>query len=240
MELDWTLETTAAATLVSLRLRNGRATDRRVSVENCLAGPVLPPRRHGTPEPGWNRTGIITVVPAGETVALGYACPAPAAEPPAVIDDVGAPTGEARESTVETAVRELGEHRPPRDVLTAENVQPVVTGPERPDSGQQPPSSDEGVSKSDWRSAAPLPDGTAALLGPYRARIRTAEAFGVVGVRDAAALVEANGGLSGVDALAVGLDADARKLRALAAAATALAARAQASTPPTEALRRLS
>lgn len=240
MELEWTLETTAAVTLVSLRLRNDRATDRQVTVNNHLSGPILPPRRQGTAESGWDQNDVTTVVPAGKTVALGYACPAPADEPPAEISDVGAPTGEEHGSAVETAIRELGDHRPPRDVLPAENYQSGATGTERPDSDTQVPSSEPAGSESERMPTASLPDGTAALLSPYRTRIRTAEAFGTVGVRDAAALVETNGGLAGVETLVGNLDTDAKELRALAAAATALAVRAQASAPPTDALGRLS
>lgn len=239
MELDWTLETAAGATLVRVRLRNDRATDRRVRLRNCLDGPALPPRRHGTPEAGWDRDGVTVVAPAGESVALGYACPAPATEPPVAVDDVGAPRGgETAESSPAGAVRRLGDHRPPRDVLPTENRQRSIGS-----------NGDEATAATDAAADAapgaeppdpPLPDEAAALLSAYRTRVETAEALSVVGVPEATALLDANGGLAGVEELADGLDADAGELRVLAAAAAALADRAQAASPPVAALRRLS
>ena len=230
MEFDWTQQSAGAVTLVSVRLRNERATDRRVRLGNRLDGPTLPPWREGVPETGWDRDGATTVVPAGETVALGYACPAPASTPPVAVEDVGA--AEDTDETVDPAdaVRELGDHRPPRDVLERGEEESTEQSDEEPttnsvdDCEREPP------------AAAPSPDS----LAERRDRIETAEALDAAGVAEAAALLETTGGVDGVNALAARLDEDARELRALAAAAEALADRAAAASPPLGALRRLS
>ncbi|WP_435119292.1 hypothetical protein [Halolamina sp. C58] len=241
MELDWTQESAAGVTLVRVRLRNERATDRRVRLRNRLDGPVLPPRRHGTPAAGWDRDGVTRVVAAGETAALGYASPAPTATPPVTVDEVAPVEQESGDSTPDAAVRKLGDHRPPRAVLGGESDGRETRG-ERPVVDRGPRSIDGQRDAVDECSArrASLPDGAGALLAPYRTRIRTAEALNAAGVVEATSLLDANGGLAGVESMGTDLDGDAEKLRALARAADALAARAAATTPPTDALRRLS
>lgn len=243
MDLDWIQESAAGVTLVRARVRNGRATDRRIRLRNRLDGPVLPPRRHGTPEAGWDRDGVATVVPANGTASLGYACPAPASEPPVVVAEVGAATAETSDSTAEAAVRELGDHRPPRAVLGDETGTRAASGtttdveaPEITDAGTRSDSAEE----PERPDTDTLPDGAAELLGRYRTRVRTAEALDAAGVVEATALLDANGGLAGTESLASDLEADVRELRALARVAESLATRAAATTPPTDALRRLS
>lgn len=236
MDLDWTQESAAGVTLVRAHLRNERATDREVRLRNRLDGPVLPPRRHGTPEAGWSREGVTTVVPAEDTVALGYACPAPQAEPPVVVDGVGPATEGTNDSTADAAVRELDDHRPPRAVLDGGKTErPGETDRTVPDSDGHGRSE-----RSDPQDRDPLPDGTDPLLDGYRTRVRTAEALNAAGVVEATATLDANDGLAGVESLGEDLAADARELRALARVAEALADRAAATAPPTEALRRLS
>ncbi|QKY20391.1 hypothetical protein B4589_008365 [Halolamina sp. CBA1230] len=241
MDIDWTQESVAGVTLVRARLRNERATDRRVSLRNRLDGPVLPPRRHGTPEAGWDRGGVTTVVPAGDTVALGYACPAATAEPPVTVEEVDPADGSTSDSTPEAAVRDLGDHRPPRAVLGGENDggrrEPTESDPRCPTSDDVPNAPDE---RQKPQRSASLPDDAESLLDRYRTRIRTAEALNAAGIVEATTLLDANGGLGGVESLAVGLDADARELRTVARLADALADRAVATAPPTDALRRLS
>jgi hypothetical protein len=243
MDLDWTQESTAGVTLVRACLRNDRATDRRVRLRNRLDGPVLPPRRHGTPEAGWDRDGVTTVVPADETVSVGYACPAPTSEPPVVVAEAGAATGETSDSTAEASLRELGDHRPPRAVLGGEAddgaTDEMATGVDLPTTEAIEPR-DDASGRAESPGPDSLPDGTEELLDRYRTRVRTAEALNAAGVVEATALLDANDGLAGTESLASDLDADARELRALARTAATLAARAAATTPPTEALRRLS
>ncbi|MFD1526834.1 DUF7857 domain-containing protein, partial [Halolamina salina] len=188
MDLDWTQESVAGVTLVRVHLRNERATDRRVRLRSRLDGPVLPPRRHGTPAAGWDRDGVTTVVPADGTAALGYASPAPTATPPVILDDVGPVEDKPGDSTPEAAVRELGDHRPPRAVLGEESEnrgngtdwdQSLLDLPTHMIEGER--------DTTDGRSArrASLPDEAEALLSPYRTRIRTAEALNAAGVVEA-------------------------------------------------------
>lgn len=227
MDLDWTQQSAAGVSLVTARLRNERATDRRVRLGNRLDGPVLPPRRNGVPEAGWDRDGVTTVVPADESVALGYACPAPASTPPVAIESVGPADDRIEGTDAVAALRELGDHRPPREVLEAgseEVERDASTG------RKVEPTANE------TNDAPDIDD----PLADYRTRVETAEALGAAGVVEATDVLAANGGLAGVEALAGSLDADAARLRALAAAAETLADRAEAATPPTESLRRLS
>ena len=240
MELDWTTRRANGVTLVALRLRNERATDRTVRLENRLDGPVLPPRRQGEPEPGWDRNGVSKRVPAEKSAALGYACPADATDPPVVIDAVE-PAGElADEEPVAQARRQLGDPRPPRSVLSEAADPDTEQGPPQNPS-ESPP--EEPEAREDGESAEPsnaLPAGAETFLHPYRERVETVEALGVASVPEAAALLETNGGLTWVEQTGLMLTADAAALRALAAEATALAARAETATVPTRSLRRLS
>lgn len=241
MDLDWTQESAAGVALVRARLRNERATDRRVRLRNRLDGPVLPPRRQGTPEAGWDRDGVTAVVPGGDTVAVGYACPAPTGKPPVAIDEVG-PADEAEDdATPAAAVRDLGTHRPPRAVLRdgagAGSNGSTRVAPHCPKRGDAPGAPEE---RQTSRPSAQLPDDAGSLFDRYRTRIRTVEALNAAGVVEATALLDANGGIEGVASLAGRLDADARELRTLARVADALADRAAATALPTDALRRLS
>ncbi|MBP1987976.1 DUF7857 domain-containing protein [Halolamina salifodinae] len=227
MDLDWTQQSAAGVSLVAARLRNRRATDRRVRLENRLDGPVFPPRRNGVPEAGWDRGGVTTVVPAGGTVALGYACPAPESTPPVAVEAVEPAADRGGETDPATAVRKLGDHRPPRDVLDR-----CCDGTESDESVVAETSTRPRKTTSSTDTHEPLTD--------YRTRIETAEALGAVGVEGATDLLATNDGLVGVEVLAESLEADATRLRALAAAAETLADRAEAATPPTQSLRRLS
>lgn len=241
MELHWTTEPVGPVTLVRVRLRNERTVDRQVRLRNLLDGPVLPPRRNGEPEAGWDRDGVTTVVPAGESVALGYACPAPAADPPVETAGVGpVETTEHDEASASDAIRRLGDARPPRAVLGAEGETAGTAG----HNARQPDGDPAQQSARDAADAEPpqrgLPAEADELLEPYRQRVRTIEALSLASVSEAAPLLDATGGLAGVEETGTRLAGDAAELRALAAAATALAARAEAAAPPTESLRRLS
>ncbi|MFB6106621.1 MAG: hypothetical protein ABEJ70_06580 [Halobacteriaceae archaeon] len=100
---------------------HGDDRPRRVHVANRLDGPVHPPRRGGRPVPGWDASGYRGVVPADGTLALGYATPAPPADPPAELAWSG--PAEATETGPADVLRDLGDPRPPRDaVATADRV----------------------------------------------------------------------------------------------------------------------
>jgi hypothetical protein len=142
VRLDWTCRRVGAVTLVELRLENDADDPRRVRVENRLDGSIRPPRRGGRPAPGWDETGYESVLDPGETRALGYACPAPPADPPAVADatpaapDAGADAD--RERTAGEVVAALGDPRPPRDAVptpAADRPTASVADPGRGDRG---------------------------------------------------------------------------------------------------------
>lgn len=129
--LTCTAEARDGVTLVTARIRGGPVAQ-RVRLADRLDGPVWSPRRRGVPEAGWRDDRFETVVPAGGTVALGYATPAPAADPPlAVVDSEVLPEGDVDPvPTPERAIRDLGDPRPPRAAIpTPTERRPVTAHP---------------------------------------------------------------------------------------------------------------
>lgn len=127
MDLTWDIDREGDASLVRCRVRNDDAVPRRVRIESRLGAPVLPPRRGGLPESGWDEAGVTLRLDPGERRALGFAARAPPTDPPVEIADVEA-VDTAAESVSEepiagversgsataAALRRLGDHRPPR------------------------------------------------------------------------------------------------------------------------------
>lgn len=109
MQLDWETSSLDGVRLIAGRLSNDAPVDRRVRLENQLDGPVLPPRVDGVPEAGWDESGYETVVPAGERVAFGYACPTQSPESP-----VDPPSTESS-PTESTATESSPPESPPTD-----------------------------------------------------------------------------------------------------------------------------
>ena len=124
VDLSWTVDREGGARFVACRVHNAAAVPRRVRVRSRIDGPVLPPRRSGVPEAGWDAAGVTLRLEPDECRGVGFAAVAPAdgaiADPPVEvadarpIDDADPPT-----VTADAAVRSLGDHRPPRDVLVA-------------------------------------------------------------------------------------------------------------------------
>jgi len=172
-----------------------------------------------------------------------------ASEPPTEMS-VSQPSAEMSTpgpAAVSEAIRRLGDARPPRAVLgaglesrhadpaaeaTTDGGSELVGATERATSSALPDNDEK-------RVMGDLPAGADELLGPYRRRVETVEALNVTSVPEATAVLDANGGIAGVQRTGAELTADAAALRALAAEATALAARATAATRPTDLLRRL-
>ncbi len=130
VQLSWTVEDVDGIRFVACRVRNDTAVPRRVRVDSCLDGPVLPPRRSGVAEAGWDRDGVTVRLGPHERRGLGFASPAPPVDPPvtlvetgAVVDDAGRDRA-ASTPTASDAVQRLGAHRPPRAAVAA--------GPDRP------------------------------------------------------------------------------------------------------------
>lgn len=121
MQTDWTVTERGGVCLVRVLVENPAPVARRVSVSNRLDGPVMPPRREGVPERGWTDDGFEGGVPAEGRLALGYACPAPAARPPVAVEVRGrvdpGDGADSPDATPEAAVRRLGTHAPPADAV---------------------------------------------------------------------------------------------------------------------------
>lgn len=213
VSLDCHTAVAGDATLVRLHLASEEPT--HVRVENCLDGPVWPPRCQGVPEAGWDDDGFAGVVEG--RLALGYATPADPSDPPVrVVDE--RPPDDGESLSPESLVRQLGDAAPPRDA-----VGPAVTG------------------SDDWTTATDeTPPALAAWLDAIENRLDDADRLGsATSVADATDAVDAVGGPEDVRALRAQIAADRRVLRAVAARCETLAERAEAAEIPVETLARL-
>ena len=221
--------------LVRCRLRNGDAGPRRVRIESRFDAPVLPPRRAGVPVDGWDADGVTLRIGPEERHGFGFAVPARPVEPPveiAEIDPVGPdePAGgvvgssddEPGESAVATALRDLGDHRPPRAAVDGERV----TGEDNEDCDADEPESAGPDAVDDWFAAV-------------EARVDRAEQLTDADVATATDAVADAGGVDALADLDERVAADAERLRAVSERAAALAERAAATDAPIEALERL-
>lgn len=224
MDADWSvapLDGRDDVRLVTVELRNPDPVDRRVRVENRLDGPVLPPRRAGAPDSGWDRDGFEGVVPATGRRTLGYACPAPPARPPVSVIEEGRATDVVAEVDVETAVRGLPDPRPPADAIPDASPKCVsATDPTGDEENDGPPAAVES-----W------------LSGVER-RIERGERLTDASVGTTTDVLEA-ADCDDVASLDARLSVDAATLRAVAERAETLADRAETTDVPVEALRRL-
>lgn len=160
MELDWSVDGEGDASLVGFRVRNDGAVPRRVRIESRLDGPVLPPRRGGVPEAGWDAAGVTAVIDPGEREAFGFAALAEPTEPPvelASVDPVPSDGDDGRAATgaddpVRAAVRDLESHRPPRRAVDG------TAGSDRGARGED--GSDAGATARGGASDAAVRDGT--------------------------------------------------------------------------------
>ncbi|AUX07681.1 hypothetical protein AArcSl_0023 [Halalkaliarchaeum desulfuricum] len=131
MKLEHDTERRDGVTFVTATVYNPAPVTRHARVENRLEGTVLPPRRNGVPERGWDEAGVTLTVPAEKTVGIGYACSSPPSDPAVEIESTG--RGPAPEDDAESrARRSLGTFRPPRMVVT----EPAVSGDD--DADQSP------------------------------------------------------------------------------------------------------
>lgn len=117
MDLEYRIEEHAGITLVEAELSNPHRRARYVEVVSALDGPVLPPRESGYPADGWDDTGYRGTVEAGACLVLGYASPAPPADPPLTIESVEASPDDRTTRSPGGIVRSLGDPRPPTDAL---------------------------------------------------------------------------------------------------------------------------
>lgn len=231
MESDWSvsaLDGRDDVTLVTVDLRNPSPVDRRIRVSNRLDGRVLPPRRGGVPESGWDEDGFTGVVPADSRRVLGYACSAPACRPPVSVTDEGRADGDGAETTATDAVRELGDAQPPSDAV------PRIGENEEPTDSEGPPTETEPRPAD---APPELPAAVDAWLASVTDRIERGERLTDASVEATTAALETEDDITDLEA---NLAADARALAAVERRVTALSERAAAVDVPADALRRLS
>lgn len=229
-------------TLVTAHLR-GLEAPTRVTVRNCLDGPVWPPRSEGVPEAGWTGTGFSGVLAPGSH-ALGYATPAqPEGRPAELADAVAVPEAdpvEERSDRPADVVRELGDPSPPADAVPAAEGGAADTPPDTNtvsdgERAQRPPSECVAGDDPEGDHTAQLPPAVGPWLAEMERRADAAEALAAVEtLPEATGAVRDAGGLAEVRALA---DADdERRLRLVARRADRLADRRAGATIPVEAL----
>jgi len=252
-------------TLVTVHLR-ALETATRVTVRNCLDGPVWPPRTQGLPEAGWTATGFSGVLAAGSH-ALGYATPARPEETPAELADAVAvpdadPVGDRNDRPADV-VRDLGDPSPPADAVPATELatssKPTEPAPLGDDSaasltsdGEGPPTpsasraagddSGPGDHDGDRCVSHAEADSTATLppaLGPWLAEMerRTDAAEALATAETVPEATTAVREAGGLDGVRELADAgDERRLRLVARRARRLADRRAGATIPVETL----
>lgn len=262
VSLDWDIEACGPIVLVSVRLDNPTPGVRTIRLRNRLDGPVLPPRRHGVPEQGWDVDGFVGSIPAKGRLAVGYACPvANDASLPCDESPVDVETGvhdsdrnkaeghEGNSSTPTAVVRDLGDPRPPADAVPL-----VEEPPQRPIASNPTNGSDATVEQSlgnerdEAGEAARLVQqdeigkshpAVEAWFTEIEARVERAEQLDGASVAEATALLRRYGGLSGVEEAEEQRQHDEQLLDAFATRAGELAERAEATEIPLDGLRRL-
>lgn len=110
--VDWHCRRIDGVTLVEAVVTGDQR--RQVRIENELDGPVWPPRRRGLPEAGWDDDGYEGTVGPDERLVVGYASPAPPADPPVRLAE-GTPDDGL---TPRDVVRTLGDGGPPRAAVS--------------------------------------------------------------------------------------------------------------------------
>ena len=262
MELDWSVDREGDASLVGVRVRNDGAVPRRVRIESRLDGPVLPPRRGGVPESGWDTRGVTAVIDPGDRAAFGFAALADPVDPPVEIASVepvrenaddGRTAAESESDLARAAVRDLESHRPPRRAVAGEDAGDAVNeaggdvgtvdGEEDGvDGGTVDGEEDGDADRSTVPGSPPsaaAPDDIDAWFAAVEARVERAERLADADLATATAVVEEAGGLDAVEGLDERVAADAERLKAVRDRAAALAERAEESEVPTEALEAL-
>ncbi|SFR33797.1 DUF7857 domain-containing protein [Halogeometricum limi] len=248
MEYDCTTDVAAGTTLVTVRVRNDAAVDRRVSVRNTLSGPVLPPRREGVPERGWDEEGFVGVVDAESERTFGYACPVvEACADPVSVESLGRVDGESGTDLEAAAVRRLGRARPPADAVptsadavpasgdavptrdsNADRCVPDRESRRHDDAESDAATVDEFAESPSANRASERVDPVESWLANVESRAARAERLTDATAADAAAVLETDADIS---ALPAAVDADEAALRSFARRATALADRLAETDP---------
>jgi len=254
-----------SVSFVRATVENPAPVDRQVRVENRLDSAVLPPRRDGVPEEGWNEDGFVGTVPAGGARTLGYACEAPPTHPPVAVSGSGR-VDDADESDPSAAdvVRKLGRAAPPGDAVpsaggdtaagehasSTPDPEPSAPDPEplpaaddgRPGAPRETTVEGESDGAVDGATVEEVNDGTVdaaaaeAWLDAVEARVELGERLTGASLATATDAVADAGGIDAVADLPETLATDAATLDAVAGRAARLAERARETDVPAEAL----
>lgn len=248
MECATNTRRVAGVTFVTCRMFS--SSPREVRLRNELDGPVWPPRRRGVPAAGWDEDGVTIRVEG--TVGVGYACPAPVAEPPVTVAETIPADETAAEPTPDAVVRALGDPIPPRDALSVDVAerQKTTRGP----GGKSRDWTDDIGSRTVERSDAPgggslggdSPGGDSpgvetveAWLESVEDRVARVETLAEAEtVPEATEALRSTGGLDGAATSVTQVERDREALAAFARRADRLRARAEAN-PNLGLLRRL-
>ncbi|MEF8779160.1 MAG: hypothetical protein V5A46_00605 [Haloferacaceae archaeon] len=209
MNLEHAVKRREGVTFVRATVHNPAPVTRHVRLENRLDGAVLPPRRNGVPERGWDEDGVTLTVPPEATLGVGYACRSPPAEPPVGIEATG--RGPAPDdSGVRRARRALGTFRPPRAVVAGGEI-----GRDEAESGRDEARNriggPGGPADRDHRGDDAERAAMRVELGCRLADADVEEAIEVIETLGESDLV-AQGGIEGVRTLVDGLEGDASTL----------------------------
>ncbi|WP_435074035.1 hypothetical protein [Halorubrum sp. HHNYT27] len=266
MDLSWTVDQAGDVSLVRCRVHNDEAVSRRVRIESRFDAPVLPPRRAGVPEDGWDPSGVTLRVDPDERRAFGFAAPSEPTDPPVTVESVEpvdreesargasgpARDGEPVDPTAADALRELGDHRPPRAAIGGSHEpgeRRAVEGGHEADDRRDGERSVSGAADSEERhqdvgtdseeAERAVPDAVDEWFTAVDARIGRAERLTDAGVETATTVVADAGGVDALVDLDERVAGDAERLRAVSERAASLAERAASTDVPVEALERL-
>jgi hypothetical protein len=119
LDVDWTLDERDGVSLVQIRVENRTETRRRIRVSNQMDGDLLPPRREGVPEAGWDEEGYSGTLAPDASLALGYACLGDPVRPPVEVTDEGRADGasDGTDPAADAVVREFGSAAPPASAV---------------------------------------------------------------------------------------------------------------------------
>lgn len=233
--LESRCRTVGEVSLVELCVTAARA--RRVRIENCLEGPVWPPRADGVPEPGWDGSGFEGRVDPDAPLVLGYASPAAPADPPARIAEESDPGD--REPTPEAVVKALGRREPPRDAMPEVGADDT-SADTQPDRSPTPDANPGGCAGDEWATAPGDGGPVDAWFAAVEERLETAEELAAASsVEDAEGTVARTGGIEAVRQLREQLQEDRAALARLDRRCSGVRERAEAVDVPVEALARL-
>lgn len=260
VDRSWTVDRVDGVWFVACRLHNPTAVTRRVRLDSRLAGPVLPPRRRGVPEPGWDATGLTLELGPDEHRGVGFASPVPPSRSTSSDDDQTPPPPDppvaltscvpvdpdesASTATAADAVRRLGDHRPPRAVIADSPADGSATSTGAASTTDPDPGAvaDDGTDEGQPADEDGSLDEAAAItawLDTVEARIERTERLTDADLETATAVLERTGSAADAIDLAQHVAADAARLSRLADRVSSLARRAEATDVPVAALERL-